>query len=159
MDTHIERVMRADVDTVYQLAAAVEDWPRILPHYRWVRVLETAPDGRRTVEMAARRDVLDAAWSGIPLRWTAVQTLDPIEPRVSFEHVAGVTRGMRVAWTFADSPDGALRVSIRHEFEPRWPVPPLLVRLIVGEYFVNGVAARTLRRIAELAEARADRPR
>jgi ribosome-associated toxin RatA of RatAB toxin-antitoxin module len=152
MDTHIERVMNANSDTVYRLAAAVEDWPRILPHYRWVRVLETAPDGRRTVEMAARRDVLGPAWSGIPLHWTALQTLDPIEPRISFEHIAGVTRGMHVAWTFTPAPDGALRVAIRHVFEPAWPVPAVLVRLILGEYFVNGVAARTLRRIGELAE-------
>jgi ribosome-associated toxin RatA of RatAB toxin-antitoxin module len=154
MDTHIERVMNANRDTVYQLAARVEDWPRILPHYRWVRVLDVASDGRRTVEMAARRDVLGtAAWSGIPLRWTALQTLDPIEPRISFEHIAGVTRGMRVAWTFTPGSGGALRVAIRHVFTPQWPVPPVLVRLIVGEYFVNGVAARTLRRIAHLAEA------
>jgi len=34
-------------------------------------------------------------------------------------------------------------------------VPSGLVRLIVGEYFVNGVARRTLRCIAELAEAQA----
>jgi len=46
-------------------------------------------------------------------------------------------------------------VRIRHVFEPRWPVPSELVRLIVGEYFVNGVDRRTLRCIAELAEGQA----
>ena len=29
--------MRADPDVVFALAAAVEDWPRLLPHYRRVR--------------------------------------------------------------------------------------------------------------------------
>jgi ribosome-associated toxin RatA of RatAB toxin-antitoxin module len=153
MNTRIERHVRADANVLFRLAAAVEDWPRILPHYRWVRVLDVAADGQRTIEMAARRDVLDSAWSGIPLRWTAIQTLDPREPRVSFEHVAGPTRGMRVAWTFEPRSDGSVCVAIQHDFEPRWPVPPLLVRAIVGEYFINGVAARTLRRIGELAEA------
>jgi ribosome-associated toxin RatA of RatAB toxin-antitoxin module len=153
VDTHIACTVRAEARVVYELAARVEDWPRVLPHYRWVRVVHAASDTQRTVEMAARRDVLaDHAWSGIPLRWTAVQTLAPDEPRVSFEHVAGPTRGMRVVWTFQSQPDGMVYVSIRHAFDPRWPVPAALVRLVVGEYFVNGVAACTLRRIAELAE-------
>lgn len=153
MDTHISRLVRAAPYDLYTLAARVEDWPRLLPHYRWVRVLEARGDGRRTVEMAARRDVLAGqAWSGIPLRWTAHQWLAPDEPRVAFEHIAGPTRGMRVAWTFATQPDGMLEVRIRHVFEPRWPVPAALVRLIVGEYFVNGVAARTLRCLADIVE-------
>src|SRR5256885_1924638 len=60
--------MAADRDTVFALAAAVEHWPRILPHYRSVRLLRD--DGRRrAAEMAASRD-------GLPVRWTAVQELD-----------------------------------------------------------------------------------
>ncbi len=143
--------MRADPAIVFQLAAGVEDWPRILPHYRWVRVLASQPDGRRTVSMAARRDVLPGL--GVPLQWTAIQTIHEGERRIEFEHVRGITRGMRVAWTI-QSDGAALAVSIRHVFEPRWPVPDALVRLIVGDYFVNGVARRTLRRIGDLAEAR-----
>lgn len=154
MDTRIERLVRADRAMLYALAAAVEDWPRFLPHYRWVRVLDVASDGRRTVEMAARRDVFTGrAWSGIPLRWTAIQTLDAERPSVVFEHIAGPTRGMRVWWSFDAVPDGRVRVGIRHMFEPGWPVPPALVRLVVGEYFVNGVAARTLKVLGLAAEA------
>ncbi|HEY3063406.1 MAG TPA: SRPBCC family protein [Chloroflexota bacterium] len=157
MDTHISRRVRADPRLIYDLAARVEDWPRLLPHYRWVRVRDVSADGRRrTVEMAARRDVIgDRAWSGIPLRWTALQTLLPDASRVEFEHIAGPTRGMRVAWTFAPCPGGT-EVAIRHVFQPGWPVPDALVRAIVGEYFVNGVAARTLRCIALLAEGETD---
>jgi ribosome-associated toxin RatA of RatAB toxin-antitoxin module len=151
MDTHIELEVRADARTIYHLAAQVEEWPRILPHYRWVRVLSVDSYARRTVEMAARRDVVGRL--GIPLRWTAVQTLHPDEPRIEFRHVAGVTRGMYVAWTFDPLPTGAVHVAIRHVFDPGWPVPGNLVRLVIGEYFVNGVARRTLRRIADLAES------
>jgi len=67
--------------------------------------------------------------------------------------VGGITRGMQVAWTIEPTV-GALLVQIHHSFEPRWPVPDALVQLVVGEYFVNGVARRTLRRISDLAEAR-----
>jgi hypothetical protein len=104
--------------------------------------------------MAARRDVLHGV-VGFPLRWTAVETTFPAEGRIEFEHIGGITRGMHVAWTIERSAkESSVRVRIRHVFEPQWPVPPVLVRLIVGEYFVNGVARRTLRCIADLAEAR-----
>ena len=158
MDTSISRRVQADSATIFRLAAAVEDWPRILPHYQWVHVLSRQPDGRRLVSMAARRDVV--AGLGIPLRWTAIQSVDERACRIEFEHVRGITRGMYVAWTIepihASQPLGrvgpALLVRIRHVFETRWPMPDALVRLVVGEYFVNGVARRTLRRIGELAE-------
>jgi ribosome-associated toxin RatA of RatAB toxin-antitoxin module len=135
----------------YRLAAAVEDWPRILPHYRSVTARETSDDGlTRTVEMRARRDVFPPI--AVPLRWTAIQTLRPDIPRVEFEHIHGITKGMQVAWRFEASADQTLVITIEHEFSPSWPVPDVLVHAIVGEYFVNGVAGRTLRIIGELAE-------
>lgn len=143
--------MHADAALVFPLAAAVEDWPRILPHYRWVRVLTAHPDGRRTVQMAAWRDVLPGL--SIPLEWTSIVSLDEQEHRVEFEHVRGITRGMRVAWTMEPTPVGLL-VQIRHVFEPRWPVPEALLHRVVGDYFINAVARRTLRCIGDLAEAR-----
>jgi ribosome-associated toxin RatA of RatAB toxin-antitoxin module len=155
MDTSISRHVVADPRTIFDLAARVEDWPRILPHYRWVRVLG-AHSGGRTVEMAARRDVLPGL--GVPLRWTAIESVLPDELRIEFEHIGGVTRGMRVAWTIEPghgTPSG-VRVQIRHTFAPSWPVPNALIRAVVGEYFVNGVARRTLQRIGELAEAQTD---
>ena len=97
MDTSISLHMHADPATVFQLAAAVEDWPRILPHYRWVRVLATHADGQRTVAMAARRDVF--AGLAVPLQWTAIQAVDEGRHRIEFEHIHGITRGMQVAWT------------------------------------------------------------
>jgi ribosome-associated toxin RatA of RatAB toxin-antitoxin module len=150
MDTRISRLVHADAAIVFQLAAAVEDWPRILPHYRWVRVLSSDDDGRRTVTMAARRDVFPRL--AIPLQWTSVVTLDEQHYRIEFEHVRGITRGMRVAWTIERTDAATVLVQIRHVFEPRWPVPDALVRRIVGEYFINGVARRTLRCIGDLAE-------
>jgi aromatase len=148
METSIAVVMRADPDVVFDLAARVEDWPRLLPHYRWVRVWRD--DGRRrVVEMAARRDM-------IPVRWTAVQELHPADHRIAFHHVRGLTRGMDVAWTIGPAREpGAVLVRIWHAFHPRWPlVPNVLIDLVVGRFFVNAIAARTLGRIRVLAEAR-----
>jgi aromatase len=144
--------MQAEPAVVYQLASRVEDWPHILPHYRWVRVHHDVAADRRTVEMAARRDVVGRL--GIPLRWTALQTLYPAQLAIEFDHVRGITRGMHVRWDIGVERDGAVVASIRHIFSPHWPVPEFLIHAIVGEYFVNGVAKRTLRRIGELAERR-----
>jgi aromatase len=146
MDTSIAVVMRADPEVIFDLAARVEDWPRLLPHYRWVRVWRD--DGRRrVVEMAARRDL-------IPVRWTAIQELHPEERRIGFRHIRGVTRGMDVAWTLEPQEPGAVLVRIWHRFHPRWPlVPNVLIDLVVGRFFVNAIAARTLGRIRALAEA------
>ena len=152
METFIERTVGADPMKIYGLAAAVEDWPRILPHYRWVRVLSSDRPDARVVDMAARRDVVGRL--GIPLRWTAVQRLYPREARIEFDHVGGVTRGMRVEWTIRPGSLDAstVIVRIRHVFQPSWPVPDRIVQAVLGEYFVNGVARRTLGRIAELAQ-------
>jgi aromatase len=154
MDTCISRLIRADPPTVFRLAAMVEDWPRILPHYQWVRILQTHANGTRTLSMAARRDV--TAGVGIPVHWTAVQSVDEHAHRIEFTHVRGISRGMQVAWTMEPVDDGLL-VHIQHAFEPGWPVPDAVIQLIVGDYFVNGIARRTLRRIGELAEVQSAR--
>ena len=54
----------APAATIYRLAAAIEKWPTILPHYRWVTLFRD--DGQtRLVEMAATRD------GGFPVKWTS----------------------------------------------------------------------------------------
>ena len=138
--------IRAPLDHIYTLAAQVERWPALLPHYRWVRIVE-ANGSQRRVEMACWRDV-------IPLRWTALQDLEPDVPRIRFEHVAGVTRGMAVAWVFRQIGDG-VQVRIEHELTLGWPIVGRAVaERIIGPYFVQNVAGKTLARIKELAEGK-----
>jgi hypothetical protein len=61
---------------------------------------------------------------------------------------------MEVAWTMVPNDEGVL-VRIWHGFRPRWPlVPDALVHLVVGQFFVQNIASKTLRRIKERAEAR-----
>jgi aromatase len=135
-------VVHADAEALFELAAKVEDWPRILPHYRRVHVLRVLGDDRRLVEMAARREVV--AGLGLPVWWRSIQRIDRAARRIEFEHVAGITHGMSVEWLLAPRADGTLDVAIRHVFEPRWRVPHWLVEAIVGDYFVNSIAQRTL---------------
>ena len=144
MNTLTEQWMRAPAATIYPLAAEVERWPEILPHYRWVRLLERSGN-RKLVDMAASRD-------GLPVSWRAVQTLFPEIPRIEFRHVRGITRGMDVAWTFSGREGGTL-VRIEHDLDLRWPlIGPWVADKIVGPQFVERIAGKTLRRIKLLAE-------
>jgi hypothetical protein len=115
-----------------------------LPHYRWVHVL--ADDGHsRLVEMAAHRD-------GFPVRWHARQVRDRDVPRITYQHVRGLTTGMAVEWRFRPGADG-VEVVIVHDLALRWPViGGLVADRIIGPLFVADIAGKTLRRIKALAE-------
>jgi ribosome-associated toxin RatA of RatAB toxin-antitoxin module len=137
----------APAAAVYALAADTARWPLRLPHYRYVRVLERAGP-RQTVVMACWRDVF-------PLRWIAEQTNDARRPHIAFRHIAGPTRGMDVEWQFASS-EGVTRVTIIHRLTFAFPVAAEFVgERIVGDYFIAGVAERTLGCMKRLAEAAA----
>ena len=74
MHTENSITICGDIKQIYAMASAVEQWPRLLPHYRWVHVL-SGNATERLVEMAAHRD-------GFPVRWTARQRLDPVHHRI-----------------------------------------------------------------------------
>jgi uncharacterized membrane protein len=139
--------MRAPYDRIFDLAADVERWPEILPHYRYVRPVPD-PNGERRFAMGARR-------GPIPVTWEAIQRPMRNERRIEFVHTGGVTRGMWVAWRF-EPRDGAVDVSIEHRLELRWPlIGELVARSVIGPQFIEAIAGRTLRRVRELAEAAA----
>jgi hypothetical protein len=148
MKSVMRQPMRAPFDVVFDLAAAVERWPEILPHYRYVRPVAD-PGGERRFEMGARRGPL-------PVRWEAIQRPMRDDRRIEFVHTGGVTKGMWVAWRFAEAPDGTLDVSIEHQLDLGWPlIGGWAAEHVVGPQFIEAIAGRTLRRIRELAEAHA----
>jgi ribosome-associated toxin RatA of RatAB toxin-antitoxin module len=137
--------MRAPYDRIFDLAADVERWPEILPHYRYVRRVPD-PDGERRFAMGARR-------GPIPVRWEAIQRPMRNDRRIEFVHTGGITRGMWVAWRF-EPRDGAVDVSIEHRLELGWPlIGELAARAVIGPQFIEAIAGRTLRRVRQLAEA------
>ncbi len=147
MRSELHERMRAPFDVCFDLAADVERWPEILPHYRYVRRVPDS-DGARRFVMGARR-------GPIPVRWEAVQRPMRDERRIEFMHTGGVTRGMWVAWQFVDDADG-LDVSIEHRLDLGWPIiGGFAAERVIGPQFIEAIARRTLRRIRELAEARA----
>jgi ribosome-associated toxin RatA of RatAB toxin-antitoxin module len=137
----------APAQEIYALAEDVSRWPALLPHYRYVQILRQAPRERLAV-MAARR-------GRIGVRWTAIERLDPETPRIEFTHVSGWTAGMEVAWRFEPLPGGT-RVIIEHDLEFR-RIPfagEWIGRRIIGDFFIQAIASKTLACFKELAEAR-----
>lgn len=149
-----ERVVRAPLAPIFALAADVEAWPRHLAHYRWVRMLERAPDGGGIVEMSANRPFGIVNW---PTFWTSEMAVlppgAPEGPWIRFRHIRGVTTDMDVEWSFREVPGGT-HVCIVHVWDgPAWPgVGPLAATAVIGPVFVHGIASRTLAGLARAAE-------
>ena len=145
MHTENSITIRGDIDRIFAVASAVEDWPRLLPHYRWVKVL-SGDATERLVEMAAQRD-------GFPVHWTACQRLEPTQHRIHFTHVRGISRGMVVTW-FLEADGPLVHVRIVHDLTWRWrPVGPWVAHYIIGELFVSNIASKTLRTLKQHIEA------
>ncbi|HSK94389.1 MAG TPA: SRPBCC family protein [Candidatus Angelobacter sp.] len=146
MKSRITQPMRAPFERIFTLAADVERWPEILPHYRYVRAVPDPNDERRFA-MGARR-------GPIPVKWEAIQRPKPGQRTIEFVHTGGVTRGMWVAWRFEERPDGVVDVSIEHRLELPWPlIGGFAAERVIGPQFIEAIAGRTLRTIRRLAEA------
>jgi hypothetical protein len=140
--------MRAPKMSIFETAANLELWPKILPHYRYITYLERG--GNRNV-------VVMAAWrSGIPFKWTSEEIIDRERVEIHFNHLKAFTKGMHVVWTFNETPDG-VRVEILHDLNFRIPVFAPIMEAIIGDFFIRNVANKTLRCMKHYVEARANR--
>jgi ribosome-associated toxin RatA of RatAB toxin-antitoxin module len=147
MHSAIEITIDGDLQHIFKIGSEIEHWPKLLPHYRSVKVL-WQDENRMVARMAASRD-------GIPVSWMCWQERLPDEPRIVFRHIGGFTRGMKVAWEFEEH-DALVTVRIIHDFKKGWPFEPFdrfVTEKIVGEFFIHNIAGKTLRMVKLLAEA------
>ena len=136
MQTGNSIIIHAPKQAIFETAANLELWPRILPHYRYIRYLERGPD-RNLVVMAARR-------AGIPISWTSEQVIDRSRCEIHFLHLKAWTKGMHVVWTFRETPAGVV-VEILHDLRFRVRVLAGIVEPVIGKGFIHPVATQTLR--------------
>jgi len=141
-------IMRAPKMTIFETAANLELWTKILPHYRYIRYLERSPN-RNVVVMAASR-------SGIPISWTSEQIIDRSSLEVHFHHLKAFTKGMRVVWTFDETSEGVV-VRIVHDLNFRVKMFAPIADKIIGDFFVHNIANKTLRCMKAYVEAPANR--
>ena len=137
-------IMCAPKMTIFETAANLELWPRILPHYRYIRYLEQSPS-RNVVVMAATR-------SGIPISWTSEQIIDRGRVEIRFNHLKAFTKGMRVVWTFQEVPAGVM-VEIKHDLAFRMKTLAPIADKIIGDFFIYDIANKTLRSMKSYIEA------
>jgi ribosome-associated toxin RatA of RatAB toxin-antitoxin module len=136
MHTANSIIIRAPKTTIFETAANLELWPKILPHYRYIRYLARGVD-RNLVIMAARR------W-GLPISWTSEQIIDRQRFEVRFHHLKAWTKGMNVVWSFKETPAGVL-VEIVHDLRFRIRLLAPILEPIIGKGFIHPVASETLR--------------
>jgi ribosome-associated toxin RatA of RatAB toxin-antitoxin module len=137
MNVHTENeiVIHAPLERVFQTTADLLLWPRVLPHYRWVRILRKDSDSL-IVKMAARR-----GW--LPIQWTSRFTVDGRARELRFQHLRAFTRGMNVKWTYTPAQDGVL-VQIVHELDRRSALGRWFATHVLGDLFIRPVATKTL---------------
>jgi coenzyme Q-binding protein COQ10 len=146
-----ELVVRCPVRRIFELARDVERWPDHLRHYRFVRFNERASDGGGVVEMSANRPFGAVNW---PTWWRSEMEVIDSAPAVRFRHIAGITKGMEVEWSFEQTATGT-HVRVLHVWNgPRWPLlGDVAATTVIGPIFVHGIASRTLAGLAHVAEA------
>jgi len=141
--------IRASPANAFSAASSVERWPKLLPHYRWVRFLERRGDGG-IVEMAARRPFGPVVY---PTWWVSEMAVDRAHGEIRYRHIRGITTGMDVVWRLASDGNG-VNVTIVHEWAgPGWPlIGRLAAGWVIGPVFVHGIASRTLAGLKEHLE-------
>jgi ribosome-associated toxin RatA of RatAB toxin-antitoxin module len=156
METVDEQVVRASVETIFELVREVEHWPAWLDHYRSVRFRERWPDGGGIVEMSANRPFGLLDW---PTWWLSEMRVDGQRPAVRFRHIGGVTKEMDVEWTFEPVDEGT-HVRVVHAWDgPHWPLIGVFAATnVIGPVFIHGIASRTVAGLGREAEGRT-RPR
>ena len=165
--------IRAPRKRIFETVSQLTRWPEWLPHYREVRVLGSQPrpcishggvaaasrrrgaepqsrDGSATsgacqiVRMAASRD-------GIPISWVSAYWADPETCELHFEHLRAWTKGMKVVWTLTPKADGT-EVEILHDLRFRVPALAWLAEPIIGGFFIDNIAGKTLRTFKQQLE-------
>ena len=149
MQSTISIEIDAPARLVFDLARDVERWPRLLPHYLDVRVLDRAADGVVTARMTAMRLLVPWLGYGLPVAWRARTWAEEDGLRLRFVHVGGATSGMDVTWRIDPTGERGCRVSIEHLFEPARPEWATLIDAL----FVRPIAGRTLATFKAIAEA------
>src|ERR1043165_545549 len=136
MHTANSIIISAPKTLIFETAANLELWPKILPHYRYIRYLERGPD-RNLVVMAARR-------FGLPISWTSEQVIDRERCEIRFHHLKAWTKGMDVVWCFQETRAGTL-VQIFHDLHFRVRLLAAIAEPIISNAFIHPVASQTLR--------------
>ena len=137
-------LIHAPRERIFEMVSDLARWSERLPHYRYVRFTGKDAAGRDLVEMSARR-------SGLPITWHSAYEADAQRLELRFEHLRAWTKGMRVVWTLTPTRDGT-RVEIVHDLRFRVPALGWFCEPIIGGFFIENIANKTLQTFKTLLE-------
>lgn len=133
-------IIHAPIDIVFDTTSRLADWPRLLPHYESVKVLETRATST-ILRMVLHR-------SGIPVRWTTEHSLDIANKTMEFHDLSSILRGMNVFWSYTATGENETTITVTHEYHPEpSPLTPLIERAL-QIFFINNTVTKTLRSFA-----------
>lgn len=135
MHTETSILIDAPRDRIFEVTSDLAAWPAMLPHYRSVHFLEGTRDDA-LITMAGMR-----GW--IPISWKSRLEVDRDAFEMRFTHLKAFTKGMVVVWKYEQEPNG-VRVTIVHDLNFRIPALAPLADLIIGRFFIDYVAHKTL---------------
>src|SRR5258705_29101 len=148
----VDRIrVHAPFARVFAAASSVTRWPAILPHYRWVRMLQGG-----LVEMAAWRPF--GPFIKYPTWWVSEMTVNRPAGEIRYRHVRGITRDMQVVWRLVEVGEGSepsIEVEIVHTSDG--PGLPLVGRLAAEipdfrpQAHLDAKRAKRLDRFSQLA--------
>jgi ribosome-associated toxin RatA of RatAB toxin-antitoxin module len=139
-------LIKAPREQIFALVSDLSRWPELLPHYRYIRKVGPGEKGDIVI-MAATR-------SGIPISWTSEYWKEENTLELHFLHLKKWTKGMKVVWTLTPTRDGT-RVEIVHDMRFRVPILAWLAEPIIGRFFIENVANKTLGAFKEHFERKA----
>ena len=145
MHTSSRILIRAPRSDIFEVTTDLSRWPELLPHYRFVHFLEKDGD-RSVVKMAARR-----GW--IPISWVSEHTVDRAHWQMRFRHLRAFTKGMEVVWEYHEREDG-VEVVLRHDLKFRVPMFAPVAEPVIGRFFIEHIANKTLRTFKAFLENR-----
>jgi ribosome-associated toxin RatA of RatAB toxin-antitoxin module len=140
--------IQASREEIFAIVSDLTRWTKVLPHYRFIRFLGKEGDkgtGRDIVHMGARRGV-------IPISWVSAYSADATTLELRFEHLRAWTKGMKVVWTLTPTRD-ATRVELVHTLKFRFPPLAWLAEPVIGKFFIEHIANRTLSTFKTYIEA------
>ena len=145
MRTESRITINAPRERVFEMTSDILRWPEWLPHYR--EVSELGRDGEAViVRMACHR-------SGIPTSWVSRYSVHRDQWQTRFEHLKAWTKGMQVVWHYdEDAASGCTHIRLTHDLAFRWPPLAPLAEAVIGGFFIEHIAGRTLATFKRLLE-------
>ncbi len=141
-------------DEVFKVISDLATWPRHLPHYRWIRVMENHPD-HQIVRMACYR-----GW--LPIDWVVRVQTDLAKRQLRFIHLHAISRGLEVVWLVEPLGDDTMsQVTVTSNIGPlhaRWGGG--VVKWVIQHFFVDYEIPYAIRSFAQyFADRSRMRPR